>query len=160
EALAAALLRRLYEDVSDAPDGADPARLFAVVPHFVTQMRDVDVERPVDARVVIGPFGEYGLGELFAGDCLAGATGEDHQHPKLEGSELELAPGHRRLVGGHVDHQVVDLQPFGSERGSWADPAEHGVDAGEKLAGVEWLRHVIVGADVETRHSIGIFAAR
>jgi len=51
--------------------------------------------------------GKDGGRELFPRDRLARAAGEDHENPELERRELQLAPGERGRVSGHVERQVA-----------------------------------------------------
>ena len=63
-----------------------------------------------------------------------------------------------RRVAGLVDHQVAVDQPPRSHR--CRDPAEHRVDAQRELARAERLGHVVVGADLEADHPVGLLAQR
>src|ERR1700733_4154433 len=87
------------EDVAHAANGADALGLAGVVPELLAQVRHVDVERAVDARIVGPALRQDGARELLASDGLAGAPREDGEHAELERRELKLLASQRRFVG-------------------------------------------------------------
>ena len=78
---------------------------------------------------------------------------------KLLAAQLQRPSVQRRLVPGRVEPQRADLQgPFAGlarDRGA----AQHGPDARDHLAGAERLDHIVVGAELEPDHPIGLFPA-
>ena len=64
---------------------------------------------------------------------------------------------------GDVDHEVAHLEALlrrGGFGGAGAGAPQDRAHAREQLAGVEGLRHVIVGADVEAGDAVRVLAAR
>src|SRR5690606_1953094 len=125
------------EDVADAAHRLDEARILRVLFELLSQARDVDVERPVDARIVRLrlPLLVNRRGELFACHGLARALRELDQDPELERRERDVraraTDGACReidLDGPHRDAALRLLR---------ARAAEHGAHAREELARVE-----------------------
>src|SRR4029077_6486302 len=102
-------LRRPYKDVTDAPHRPDAPRLPGAVAHFLPQVRDVDVEGAIDARVVGPSLGQNHARQLLPRDGFARPASEHDEDAKFKRRQLKLTPPERRLVRGRVDRQVAHM---------------------------------------------------
>jgi hypothetical protein len=74
---------------------------------------------------------------------------------------MDEAPRLRDLARRHVDLDVAGLHQRRRRRRQRRGPAaaKRGVDAGEELLDAEGLGHVVVGAEVERPHLVGLRAS-
>src|SRR5208282_1249273 len=83
----------------------------------------------------------------FLGHCHALAQAQELQHLVLPAGEMHRrAVDHDRL-GVEVDGEIVDLN---DGLGVTPGAAHDGVDARHQLVLVEWLGHIVIGAEAET----------
>ena len=91
-------ITRLEKDVADAADRPDALGLARIVAQLLPQVRHVDVERTVDARVVAAALRQHGARELLARHRLPRPASKGDEHAKFERRELQLASPDGRLV--------------------------------------------------------------
>jgi hypothetical protein len=87
-----------------------------------------------------------------------------HQHVQqveLAPGQLERLAGERGDPGGRIDVHVADRDRGGRGRraGRGRGPAQHGADARDQLGHAERLHQVVVGAELESDHTVGLLAA-
>src|SRR4051812_35845941 len=155
------VLARRGEHEADAAHRVDVARRGRVVAELLAQAADVDVERLRRAEPVDVP---HLVDEPLAGDHRAGAAHEQGEQVELLAGRLDRRAGPRHGPGGRVEADVADLDRrdlVGSRgrRGGHGGAAQDGPDAGGHLAGAERLDDVVVGAELEPDHAVGLLAA-
>src|SRR3954454_12843327 len=156
-----AVLARGGEHEADAAHRVDVARRGRVVAELLAQAADVDVEclrraEPVDVPDLVD--------EPLAGDDRAGAAHEQREQVELLAGRLDRRAGPRHGPRGRVEADVADLDRRvlvgrRGRRGGRGGAAQDGADAGGDLAGAERLDDVVVGAELEPDHSVGLLAA-
>src|SRR5258708_38605915 len=83
-------------------------------------------------------------------------AGEIIEQAKLGGGGGNSLPANSEDHRGRIDGDVAYLQRTGRERPLKA--AQHGLDAGHKLARAERLGDVVVGSDLKTEHAVRLAA--
>src|SRR3954447_5620115 len=139
------------ERVARSPHGADPARMLAILfdlrpdaPHVLGDGRGV---LPLARRVP-------DLHEqLVVREHLAWRAREEREQIELACGELYLRAAHADLPRRDVDLEVAEVE-VGHRRGGGA--AEHRTHASRELAWREGLHDVVVGAELETEHTIDL----
>ena len=71
---------------------------------------------------------------------------------------MERLAVERHLAAGGIDAEAIDLDDF-RDLALALGAAEDGLDAGDQLARVEGLRHVVIGADLEADDAVDVVAA-
>src|SRR5258708_36745843 len=79
-------------------------------------------------------------------------AGEIIEQAKLGGGGGNSLPANSENHRGRIDGDVAYLQRTGRQRPLKA--AQHGLDAGHKLARAERLSDVVVGSDLEAEHAV------
>ena len=98
--------------------------------------------------------------QLIAGEYAVGVAGQVEQELQLLGRGIHDLAIHLELVAGHIDGELIvadllDLT-FGGAGGAAA--AQHGLDAGHDLLGIEGLDNIVIGAQLQAQHLIEGFA--
>lgn len=130
------------ETVSDAADRLDQG-VVGVVVDLAADALDIDIDE-VGARVVVvvpDVFAELGPVEDPA--RRAHEAGEEGELPAGEGDVLGAAAD---LAGEEVDREIGCREEAGVVAGA---APEDGVETGDELVGVEGLRQVVIGAEVQ-----------
>src|SRR3954453_1610337 len=148
------------EHEPDAAPRVELARRGRVVPELLAQAADVDVERLRGAEPVDVP---HLVDEPLARDDRAGAAHEQREQVELLGGRLDGRAGPRHRAGRGIEADVADLDRRvlvggRGRRGRRGGAAQHGADAGGDLAGAERLDDVVVGAELEADHAVGLLA--
>src|SRR5918995_3101687 len=142
--------RLLGELVPDAPDRQHELGLLRVALDLLAQVRDVDVARPhVTLELALPQL----LHDLLAAEHLTGPAGEQPQYLELRAREIDRLAAHRHEVTGEVDsyRPRLDRRRLAGRRAAVQLAApELSPHPAEQLANREWLRDVVVGADLET----------
>ena len=86
-----------------------------------------------------------------------GCAGEEQQQVELALGELRLLAADERAPAAGVDREAVEAQRRRLLRRG-VDPAQHGVDAGHELGRRERLDDVVVGAEPQADHPVGLLA--
>src|SRR4051794_28308391 len=149
------------EHEADAAHRVDVARRGRAAAELLAQAADVDVEclrraEPVDVPDLVD--------EPLPCDDGAGAAHEQREQVELLAGRLDRRAGPCHGPRGRVEADVADLdrrvlvgcRGRGGGRGG---AAQHGADAGRDLAGAERLDDVVVGAELEPDHAVGLLAA-
>src|SRR4051794_10388149 len=146
------------EHEADAAHRVDVARRGRVVAELLAQAADVDVEclrraEPVDVPDLVD--------EPLPCDDGAGAAHEQREQVELLAGRLDRCAGPRHGPRGRVEADVADLdrRVLVGRRGRRGGATQHGADAGRDLAGAERLDDVVVGAELEPDHAVGLLAA-
>src|ERR1700690_2543405 len=94
-------------------------------------------------------------------------TGEDAVRPsreKIEQTKLERAHGNRfsssrDTIGRRIDPQGANFNRL-VRRGSGIGSPQKGLHSGDKLSRAERFRYVVIGAKLESHHTVGFFTLR
>lgn len=97
--------------------------------------------------------------QLLARECATGVAGQEQQQLELALLEGHLLAADARPSGGGLDHEVRELQRRLVISRS-VHPAQHGVDAGDELSRLERFDDIVVRAEAEPDHTIGLLAPR
>src|SRR6185312_7726034 len=135
----------LGDAIADGVYHLDEARAGGIVLELSPDVLDVRVDR---ALVAVEGDAVHRVEELRPGEDAAGLASHRGQELELGGSQLDRPAGHRRPQPRHVEDELADLDPLGRLDGAFAAP-EDGAHPGDELARAEWLRHVVVGAELE-----------
>jgi hypothetical protein len=92
--------------------------------------------------------------QLLPPEHDAGPGQQVGQQVELGRREVDLGTVETDQPGGGVERDALVAQ-HDALRGV-VDPPQHGPDAGDKLAGAERLGHVVVGADRQPDHEVGL----
>src|SRR5919197_3920397 len=149
------------EDVARTALGLDVARLGRIALDLAPQAQDLDVDRAVVDLVVVQP---REVEELVARkDAVRRA---EHHH---EQAEFAVGERHGAAVrtgqAPQVEVQLPAVEAIGADAVGLAlayfgaPAAQHRADAREQLARAEGLGDVVVGAELEAHHAIGLFLA-
>ena len=116
----------------------------------------MDIDRP-------GLTGEVGapdvLEERLATEDDAGIPGQRGQEVELAGPQLDTALADEDLAPARLDAEAADLDRAAEADGP-VGPAEDGLDPGDERPGVERLRDVVVGAELEADDGIDVVRPR
>ena len=149
------LAGRCHQPDADAAHAVQVARRGGGLAELAAQPRQVDV----DGAVRTAPGQLPDLAEQIAlADDLAGAAGQREQQLELLAGQLD-----RTAVDGHLVAAGVDDEPADGDHRvlvGASHPPQHGPDARVELRGGERLDHVVVGAEVEHAHHLGLVVAR
>src|SRR5438105_1599851 len=131
-----------------------------IVLHDLAQPRDLYVDRAVE-HLVFAPAGE--LHQLVARERLARMLHQDFEHRELAGSERHALPLARERPGGEVQLEAPEAMRLRSRRrrpggAARRTPAQYRVDPGEKLARIEGLGQVVIGAHLQADDAVDIVA--
>ena len=133
---------------------ATAARRARVVAELLAQVGDVHVDRALaHHRVAAARLAE----ERVARHHAPGPPRERHEEVELHPRELDALPRHARLAAREVDDDGARAELGGGAAGLRA--AEDGAEAREELPGGDGLREVVVGAELEAHHPVGLVAA-
>ncbi len=125
-----------------------------IIAQLLAQVADVHVHHALAHHHVAAP----GLGQQrVAGHHPPGPPHQRHQDVELDARQLHVAAGLRDAPRGHVDGEaghgdlLIDrVRPRA---------AQHGPQARQQLPGAEGLGEVVVGAQLEAHHPVGLVAA-
>src|SRR6266511_4871054 len=140
--------------VPDTVHGADVLRLGRLFPELAADPCNVGIDDSPAGVVAVAP---HPVHQLIPTEHHARASGQGEQDLELERSEHDLvvAPGDPPSRG--VDAEVEASHRLGRVRLLDAvRPAEDRSDPSRQLAQAERLRQVIVGADCEPGHLVGL----
>src|SRR2546425_6787316 len=146
------------EQVTGAPFRADVARLRRILLDLAAQSHDLHVHRAVVDLVVVKP---RQVEELVARENAAGRAEQHHQQAELAVAERHrLACGAQQAPGVQVELpaiEAVGADAFGLALAHFGAPAtKNGADAREQLARAEGLGEIVVGAELEAHHAVGL----
>lgn len=142
------------EHISDTAHGVDEARCGGVILEGRSQPVDVDIDGPGLARVVVSP---HVLKELVPGECLARMPEEERQQLERLGLDREGHAVAQEAVAGDIDldpAEIDDRRPARIGRRNLLGPPEEGPDTGRQLPEAERLRHIVVGAKLQSQHAV------
>src|SRR5262245_44508322 len=129
--------------VADPPHRPDESRLLRIVPEFLAQATDEDVDRAVVGVEVDAVC--FVQNAVAAKDAAAIA----HEHAEqfeFGRRERQATPIHADQGGGPIEVERTDADwVLASARA----PAQHRLHAGHQLARFEWLRHVVIRSEFE-----------
>src|SRR6185369_3770174 len=141
-------LRRSPEHVPDAANGVDEPWRARVVLDLAAEPVDVDVDGPRLAGVVVAP---DPLEQLVASEDLARVADEEREQVERLRLDRQRLAVPQEAVAGEVDLDPLEIDDRRRrlDRDSLFGAAEEGPDPGRQLAQAEWLRDVVVGAQLE-----------
>src|SRR5438128_3144577 len=131
-------------------------RVAARLLQLAAQGLDVDVHRPIADDHVAAP---DGVEDLAALEDAPRAAQEERQQVELRPGERKPALADTGLARARIQGQQSRAQRFLLGRRALRGAAEDGANARRHLARREGLEHVVVGADLEADHPIGLLVA-
>src|SRR5262249_57639521 len=140
------------ELVSRAVDGEDVLWLVRRFLDLLPQLRHEVVDRSRRRRLFVAP---HLIENLLARDDLTGVREQIAQQIELAGGEIDAVAAPMRLVRAEIDLDVADAAGLEARRPA-AGAAQHGAHAREELRDAERLGDVVVGAELEAEHFLGL----
>src|SRR5204863_5209297 len=130
------------EMVAEAANGANQ---LAGVAELLPYAREVHIDRAIEARERTA---ERVLRNLLLAHHAAGVAHEHFQHVELDAGQVHVAPAplHAALLRPERDLADLDRPAVGAGLG----PAQDGAQARHQLAWRAGLRHIVVGAELES----------
>jgi hypothetical protein len=117
---------------------------------FAAQLDNVGVDHAIGDEDVSSP---DGVDDLSAGDDPPRTVQEELEHLELNGREVGSRSGRAQLGAREIGLAIAEAAD-GLGFGDGA--AEQRADAGAELAGAERFGDVVVGAEVESHHLLGL----
>ncbi len=153
-------LCRPDEDVAEAPHGLDERRLGGIRFDQLAQARNLHVDRAVE-RTEFAAACE--LHQLVAGKRRARVLHEHLEQREFAGSERQRFAVFRQAARAEIERELAEVHDLllarrRTGRLGGGGPAQHGLYARDKLARIEWLRQIVVGADFEADDAVDVVA--
>ena len=146
---------RFGQRVADAVDRQHVAGSGHVRLELAAQVLDVPVDRPL---VRLQAEAVDRVEQLPAREHAPGLAREGGEELELGRRQGDGPATHGDPMPPQVELEVADDEPLGRS-GGVLGPAEDGPDAGDELLRAERLDHVVVGAELEAGHPVGLVAA-
>src|ERR1051326_811245 len=143
------------EAVAGAADGFQVTGIFRVGLDFFANAANVDIDR---ARSYEGGVAPDGVEKVITREDASLVTGKVVEQAELGGGGGDHAAADREGHGRGVDFDVANFHGARWKRAFEA--AQDSVDAGDKLAGAEGLRNIVIGAEFEPEDAVRLAAFR
>src|SRR5439155_5785578 len=142
-----AIARSVAKAVAGAPQRMDQLRLEGIV-DLAAQPPNEHLEHVRERIVIVVP---HVRGDRRAVDHLAAMEDEELEQRELFRRQLHRLPAALHAARREIHLQILDRHDARHQR---RPPPRECADARDQLAKGEWLRHVVVRADLEPHHAI------